>query len=586
MNRIYVEPGDEVTTVIERLREVESGDVALIVPRGASLIQSIVNLKLITRAATAANLNLALVTTDKIARTLARQLELPVADDESHAHQVLSGLAAAELAQQESPSVSGVRVHRYYDEIAQGDDEVERSDDEITAEAAVAQEAPQAHLSEETVKDEAPTAPTSPALISVPRELTSPANSDDVPAIERRPVPVSRAIEGIDAPALAAPKRKRRIPAWALWSTAAILVVGGSITTYLAVPTATATVRLPGTAWEQPVTMTATVGLAAGAEDGSSVPAQTNQKAATDTLEFAATGVRKEGTAAKGTVTFSNGSSTSSVTVPAGTRVRAANVIFITDEAVTVPGYTQAGFGQPIVPGVKGAAATAEVVGTEGNVSNTNGSTVTIGSVILTTQVTASGGTSREIKVLTSQDIEKAKNTLRDTLAQKTLTELDAALAGQSIQVTGEDLVDAQIGNPPVNAGAEVATSTISGTVTRTRTFVASADIQLAVEKQLPTLLGSDKSFEVSSVTATSATLNDDRSSAALALTAKGSSFPKIDLKQAVLDHRNASVESFRTDVASLVPGAEVEVVVGPSWWPIQRLPWLASRTTAVLESK
>lgn len=583
MNRIYVDPSDEVTTVIERLREVEAGDVALVVPRGASLIQSIVNLKLITRAASAANLNLALVTTDKIARTLARQLELPVADDESHAHQVLSGLAAAELAQQESPVVDGVRVHRYYDEVERSYDEV------VLSEAEASPQNP-----DESAPAEPASAPLSqtatPATLSVPRELTTETSTAEVPGLERRALTTPRSIDD-DVVLSSLPVKKlksprKRIPAWALWSTAAILVLSGSIGAYLFVPSATATVRLPGSEWEQALAITATVGQATVNEDGTSIPAQSIQKAATDTLEFSATGVRKEGTQAKGTITFSNGSSTSSVTVPAGTRVRASNIIFITDEAVTVPGYTQAGFGQPIVPGVKSGPATAEPVGPEGNVSNANGSTVTIGSVVMSTQVSASGGTSRDIQVLTSQDIERAKTALRETLAQKTLTELDASLTGQSIQVAGEDLIDAQIGNPPVNAGAEVATSTISGTVTRTRNYLVSADIQAAVDKQLPTLLGADKSFEVSSVTATSATLNQERTTIALAATAKGTSFPKINLEASVLKHRNASVESFRSDVASLVPGAEVEVVVSPSWWPIQRLPWLASRTTAVLESK
>jgi hypothetical protein len=73
---IYLEIDEEVTSVIDKIRKTEFTDVVLVVPKDASISQSVVNLKLIKRKAEELNKNVSLVTQDKVARNLAGKIGL------------------------------------------------------------------------------------------------------------------------------------------------------------------------------------------------------------------------------------------------------------------------------------------------------------------------------------------------------------------------------------------------------------------------------------------------------------------------------------------------------------------------------
>jgi hypothetical protein len=76
---IYLEPDEEITSVIDKIRKTEFADIVLVVPKGASISQSVVNLKLIKKKAEELSKSISLVTGDKVARTLADKIGIPVA---------------------------------------------------------------------------------------------------------------------------------------------------------------------------------------------------------------------------------------------------------------------------------------------------------------------------------------------------------------------------------------------------------------------------------------------------------------------------------------------------------------------------
>lgn len=76
---IYLEIDEEVTSVIDKIRKTEFTDVVLVVPKDASITQSVVNLKLIKRKAEELNKNVSLVTQDKVARNLAGKVGIATA---------------------------------------------------------------------------------------------------------------------------------------------------------------------------------------------------------------------------------------------------------------------------------------------------------------------------------------------------------------------------------------------------------------------------------------------------------------------------------------------------------------------------
>lgn len=71
---IYLESDEEITSVVDKLRKTDFKKVVLVIPKEASLLQSVVNLKLLKRQADNLEKQLAVVTGDKVGRALAQKI--------------------------------------------------------------------------------------------------------------------------------------------------------------------------------------------------------------------------------------------------------------------------------------------------------------------------------------------------------------------------------------------------------------------------------------------------------------------------------------------------------------------------------
>jgi len=78
---IYIDADEEITSVLDKLKQVSTTAILLVVPKGASLLQSVVNLKLLKKESDEEGKNIALVTTDPVGRNLAGQVGIPVYQD-------------------------------------------------------------------------------------------------------------------------------------------------------------------------------------------------------------------------------------------------------------------------------------------------------------------------------------------------------------------------------------------------------------------------------------------------------------------------------------------------------------------------
>jgi len=99
---IYLEMDEEVTSVIDKIRKTEFTDIVLVVPKDASISQSVVNLKLIKRKAEELNKNISLVTQDKVARNLASKIGLATAATAAEVARVAPVSAAPSQSARES----------------------------------------------------------------------------------------------------------------------------------------------------------------------------------------------------------------------------------------------------------------------------------------------------------------------------------------------------------------------------------------------------------------------------------------------------------------------------------------------------
>ena len=125
---LYLEPDEEITSVIDKMKQAKSKRLALVVPREATILQSVVNLKLLLREAANSGKEIALVTADKIGRNLAAQVGLVVYDSIKDrrpqflppaptpgAEEVIE-IDMAEEKKEEEPRPKGVQIHHFQKE--------------------------------------------------------------------------------------------------------------------------------------------------------------------------------------------------------------------------------------------------------------------------------------------------------------------------------------------------------------------------------------------------------------------------------------------------------------------------------------
>src|SRR4051794_40738177 len=85
---IYIDVEDEITAIIDKVEASKSKIVVLMLPKRATTLQSVVNMRLMKRAADTAKKNLVLVTSESALLPLAGAAGLHVAKDLKSAPEV------------------------------------------------------------------------------------------------------------------------------------------------------------------------------------------------------------------------------------------------------------------------------------------------------------------------------------------------------------------------------------------------------------------------------------------------------------------------------------------------------------------
>lgn len=77
---IYLEPDEEITSIIDQLIRSEAEDIILVIPKNAIIFSSLVNFKLLKREADNLKKNITIVTSDPIGSHLAKKVAIPLKD--------------------------------------------------------------------------------------------------------------------------------------------------------------------------------------------------------------------------------------------------------------------------------------------------------------------------------------------------------------------------------------------------------------------------------------------------------------------------------------------------------------------------
>lgn len=574
MTPIYLEPDEEITSVIEKLSATSGSQLALVVPKNGTLFQSLVNLKLLAREAKSLGKTVAIVSNNKVGARLAKQVGLNTFASVGALPSAPSPKASNPVpVPQEKPLndviIDGVLVHQY-DPNRPASATAETSPIEpIPVVEAVSQD------SEEIEPVSPPVEPDEPleAAESLPA-VPVVANAPSEKAAVELPAVISRG-----GRLTSSSSEPWRIP-WKALAIAAGCVVFLLIAAFFLLPKATVTITLPA----EQVAATFPLTVQAQAGDESTLVGNLVESQQSTSLTVTSTGKKDIGAKASGTITITNKYRDSSgagkdQTFPAGTKATdtKSKKVFTLNSAVTVSRVTFNSLnGQPIYDS-KSVKVTATEPGESYNVAP--GSFSLAGALADTTVESSeafTGGLTKQVTVLSQEDFDKAllqAKTEAETKAKAELQEkakslliLPEAIWQSVITQKADHAVGDQTDTSSLQLSTNYATFAIDQAKIEEKLRAAlSKDITASQELVIPEGKGAVPLFKG---------VSEDKARLSLEISGQGYKVQKIDKQAIASDVHNRSVASAEALLKEKYLAQEVAVAIRPSWF-LRRLPFL-----------
>lgn len=363
---VYIDVNDDITSVIEKIKQSREKIVALVPPKQASLLQSAVNLQLLAKSAKDSRKHIVIITAKDSLVKLAATARIPVAK-----------------TLQSKPVLAPVPTFAAEDDLIDGEN------------------LPVGELA-------AMGSSTKNGRVKTDEVIVDPTNPTTEP-----PKPVKKA----KSTSFWADRKKV-----VLVAGGAVLLIGFLVWAIVFAPKATITLKTLTKA----VNINQVVTLA---EDSSKtnneqniIHAQTQILDKNRTIEFAATGEKDVGAAATGEITLTN-TSNLPINVPADTGFTSGNCTFVTTEARRVPGPTVISVIPPeVAPGTAKVTVRANRPGSECNLGARNYTSPIKN--LTASGGDMSGGSSKVVKTVTQADFDGAKQKLMEIGNKEAVNEL------------------------------------------------------------------------------------------------------------------------------------------------------------------
>lgn len=455
---LYIDIDDEITTIIDKVRGSEEKIVALVLPKRATVFQSIVNMKLLKRSADESKKHLVLITNEAGLLPLAGAVGVYV--------------AKSLQSRPEIPAVPGgmQRPADDTEEFVNMNDEPRLDKNRAVGDYAAA---------------------------AAPGTVVGAASSLD----DDKPIELDNA--SMDTPggspskaaaAKAKKDKKLKIPDFNKFRT--WIILGGVGLVFIiflfwialgVMPRATVLVKTDSEAIQTNLDVTLSTSADDVNVDSAVVPAVSVQSEKTATQQVAATGQKDKGTKASGQVTIKN-CSEDEVTVPAGTGVSANGLTFITQDSLSLDSgnFTGSGSCKPNGGHVGSVDVIAQNVGDKYNLSAMSYSISGMPSTVTGSGSQMSGGTTNIVKVVQQSDIDSAKQ----KIASQDANSVKADLKGQ-LQSQGVRPIEATLASSPsdvttnVQVGAEAEAVTVSQKTTYTMTGAKDSDLKKLIANEV-----------------------------------------------------------------------------------------------------
>lgn len=457
---IYIDIDDEITGIIDKLRGSDGKIVALVLPKRATVLQSIVNMRLLKRAAEQSKKNLVLITSEAGLMPLA-------------------GLAGVHVAKTltskpEIPLAPGMEP--------EDDEPIQEDTGELPADAA---EKPVGELAgagavAATGKDDMETLTLD--------DDEAPETLDDTPAAKTKTFEPPKKNKKLAVPNF------DRFRLWlVLGGLAAILLIGGLIYSVVVLPKAVISIKTDATNVTSDLNLNLSTSAKTLKPSNSTIPAKLVSQQKSFTGQVTTTGQKNNGNKASGSASLTNCSQVDDITVPAGTGLSSNGNTYITQSTVTVPASS---FKKNVCQ--NDGKATVSIVAQSPGTGSNGATTFTVAgfkdiSASAASQI--SGGTDNIVQVASATDISNAKSKLNagnnDSAAKQALI---SQLKGEGYFAIAATY---NAGTPSVttsvNAGDPATTVTATETITYTMFGVHQDDLQELVENDIKSQIDTNK---------------------------------------------------------------------------------------------
>jgi hypothetical protein len=457
---IYIDTEDDVTAIIGKIKKANEKIIALVPPKRTGVLQSAVNLRLLSRMAKKEGKELVIVSNNKALIALTAAAKIPVAKN-----------------LQSKPEIAEIAAL----EVDDGEDIIDGSNLPVGDMVKLADKKPSDDIS---------------------KDLSSINIDNEGPEYV---VPAATGTDDKKPTKTAKPKNNIKIPNFGSFRKKLFLGIGAGVLFIIFLIWAiwfapSAKVIITAKTQAAPVSMTLNLGGAAASNvDTDTVQTVTKQLKKDITVSFTATGSKVIGTSAIGNVIFKNCETLYSQTIASGTVITSNGLNYTTQSSVTVPAGS-GGFGGCTAPGVSTPVAiSASDIGSTYNTAS--GTTFSVANhantsslylrAVATTDV--AGGDSHQATVVTAADVQKAKQALVDQTNSDIKKQLTAEFKNGETVISDSfkaDHADAAP-VPAIDAEATGGNAKLTSSTTFSITAIAKSELESflrnAINKQMDT---------------------------------------------------------------------------------------------------
>lgn len=443
---IYIDIDDEITAIIDKVESAKYKIVALVLPKRAAVLQSMVNMKLLKRSADEASKHLVLITSETSLMPLAGAVGLHVA-------KTLQSKPAVPSAPADVDNALDI-------------DETEADDADIDASQPIGALAGLAANEPETIE----------------------LDNTDKPSAAKAAAGTAASAK---ATARTAKNKKLKIPNFNKFRTRLFLAGGTLILLgvlwYVAafvMPRANIVLKTDTTITDKEISFSTDPELAAVDLEGRVLPSKVVEVTKTDTEKVPASGQEDRGTKSSGQVTMTN-CTDSTVRLNSGTGVSANGLTFIIQSNVILDEgeFNSGGVCKTSGDHVDTVNVVAAENGDKYNVGSQSYSVAGAPSGLKAQGSAMSGGTSRIVKIVSQSDIDKARKTIEERTNSEVEAELTSRLEQEGYYAMKESLMISEPKFTPAPAvGQEAGEVTVSSEIKYSLAGIKKDDLEVLIK--------------------------------------------------------------------------------------------------------